>query len=298
MLNDHIKTYRKAKHLSQEEMAVRLHVVRQTVSKWETGVSVPDAEMLIRIAQLLDVPVSRLLGLEAEAPDAQELAGELARLNEELARKNRAEALHRQAGKKTGLILLLSFAAMLATLAVDNAVFSLVLSGGCMLLAVIILYRNLALLSSVTTQDLRLPILRLTTLFNIGFLCVCLLLSVLTGTGILRFSALAEKALAVFLVSGLMIFTGIVAPRLPFTRHTGLRLPWTVQDEQTWNLAHRILGQISVPLALVYIGCAATVDDFETVTLLAIVLWVGIPGAVSGLFFWRKIHGRQTPPEP
>lgn len=57
MINDNIKRYRKEKGYSQEEMAVKLHVVRQTVSKWENGRSVPDAEVLIRIAEILDVSV-------------------------------------------------------------------------------------------------------------------------------------------------------------------------------------------------------------------------------------------------
>ena len=61
MLSDNIKKIRKAKGLSQEEFAVKLNVVRQTVSKWENGLSVPDAEMLIRIADELDTDVSVLL---------------------------------------------------------------------------------------------------------------------------------------------------------------------------------------------------------------------------------------------
>lgn len=39
MLNENLQALRKAKGLSQEELAERLHVVRQTVSKWEKGVS-------------------------------------------------------------------------------------------------------------------------------------------------------------------------------------------------------------------------------------------------------------------
>lgn len=39
MLSENIRTIRKSKGLSQEELAIRLHVVRQTVSKWEQGVS-------------------------------------------------------------------------------------------------------------------------------------------------------------------------------------------------------------------------------------------------------------------
>ena len=58
MLNENIKTIRKSKGLSQEELAVKLNVVRQTVSKWEQGLSVPDADMLISISETLETPVS------------------------------------------------------------------------------------------------------------------------------------------------------------------------------------------------------------------------------------------------
>ena len=88
MINDNIKRYRKEKGYSQEEMAVKLHVVRQTVSKWENGRSVPDAEVLIRIAEILDVSVHDLLGIEMEQDDVKDLTSELARVNAVLAKKN------------------------------------------------------------------------------------------------------------------------------------------------------------------------------------------------------------------
>ena len=62
MFSENLKAYRKAKGLTQEELAVRLHVVRQTVSKWEKGLSVPDADLLVRLAEVLEVSVSQLLG--------------------------------------------------------------------------------------------------------------------------------------------------------------------------------------------------------------------------------------------
>ena len=62
MLNDNIKMLRKNKGLTQEELSIRLNVVRQTVSKWEKGLSVPDAVMLQRIADVLDISVNQLLG--------------------------------------------------------------------------------------------------------------------------------------------------------------------------------------------------------------------------------------------
>lgn len=91
MLNENLKVLRKEKGFSQEELAIRLNVVRQTISKWEKGLSVPDADMLLRIAEVFEVPVQILLGarIEAETPQQNELVEQLARINEQLAIKNR-----------------------------------------------------------------------------------------------------------------------------------------------------------------------------------------------------------------
>lgn len=89
MLSETIQAFRKAKGLSQEELAARLHVVRQTISKWEKGLSVPDAGMLIRLAEALDTTVSALLGEEPppemEPLSPAELARRLEQLNEQMA---------------------------------------------------------------------------------------------------------------------------------------------------------------------------------------------------------------------
>lgn len=298
MINDNIRKLRAEKGMSQEELAVRLHVVRQTVSKWEKGLSVPDAQMVIEMADLLNVPVSRLLGTETADTGPQtgltgltELTEELARLNGVLAEKNRREMLMKEAGRKRGWILLLSFLCLFLCLAVDNPVFSAAGSGACVIAAVVILYRNLALMSRVTTEDMRLGVLRTVTVVNLGILTMCIIAAILTAAGVLRFSPRHEKLITMLVIAAVMIFFGMISPKLPFTRHTGLRLPWTVQDEDTWNLAHRILGYISLPLALLYTGCSLTLADFEAVTLTAMALWIGIPAVFSLVFFRKKVKG-------
>lgn len=98
MLKENIKALRKAKGLSQEALAARLNVVRQTVSKWEQGLSVPDAQLLIALSQALEVPVSTLLGEPAAEPDGlKEIAEQLEAINLALARKQaaRRRLLHR-----------------------------------------------------------------------------------------------------------------------------------------------------------------------------------------------------------
>ena len=73
MLSENIRNFRKAKGLSQEELAAKLNVVRQTVSKWETGLSVPDAELLVALSEVLETPVGVLLGETAALPQADDI---------------------------------------------------------------------------------------------------------------------------------------------------------------------------------------------------------------------------------
>ena len=121
MLQENIKAFRQAKGLSQEELAVRLHVVRQTISKWENGLSVPDSDLLIALSQALEAPVSTLLGETADvsaADDVNALAEKLETINLQLARAKaaRRKALH--------LFLLACCAALAAAAAVLFALHS------------------------------------------------------------------------------------------------------------------------------------------------------------------------------
>ena len=92
MLKENIKSIRKSKGLSQEELAIKLNVVRQTISKWEQGLSVPDAEMLISISEVLETPVSTLLGeniSESKVDDLKAISEKLEIINLQLSqRKN------------------------------------------------------------------------------------------------------------------------------------------------------------------------------------------------------------------
>ena len=90
MLNENIKAIRKSKGLSQQELAIKLNVVRQTISKWETGMSVPDSDMLISISEVLETPVSILLGetiVETKISDLEVISEKLEIINLQLAQK-------------------------------------------------------------------------------------------------------------------------------------------------------------------------------------------------------------------
>ena len=90
MLNENMKAIRKSKGLSQEELAIKLNVVRQTISKWEQGLSVPDSDMLLSISEVLETPVSPLLGetvVESKADDLKVNSEKLEIINLQLAQR-------------------------------------------------------------------------------------------------------------------------------------------------------------------------------------------------------------------
>ncbi len=92
MLKDNLKLARKAKGLSQEELAIKLNVVRQTISKWEQGLSVPDAEMLISISEAFDTPVSTFLGenlSESKEDDLKVISEKLEIINLQLSQRKK-----------------------------------------------------------------------------------------------------------------------------------------------------------------------------------------------------------------
>ena len=121
MLNENMKALRKNKGLTQEELANRLNVVRQTVSKWEKGLSVPDAEMLQKIADVLESDVSQLLGAPVpQNENTDVIAEQLSRINEQLAVKNNRS---RKIWKAVGIILAIIIAGQMLLVALGVTAF-------------------------------------------------------------------------------------------------------------------------------------------------------------------------------
>ena len=99
MLNENIKAIRTSKGLSQQELAVKLNVVRQTISKWEQGISVPDSDLLISLSEALETPVSTLLGetvMESDVDTLKAISAKLEVINLQLAQRKttRRRILH------------------------------------------------------------------------------------------------------------------------------------------------------------------------------------------------------------
>ncbi len=105
-----------------------------------------------------------------------------------------------------------------------------------------------------------------------------------------KISKSTSEILIVAAVSLFMMIFGNIAPKIPFNRYVGLRLPWTVSDEDTWKLAHKLVGYTAFPLAIIQFILAFFISS-EIIVPVCVILWVAIPGLRSGIFYYKKYKG-------
>ena len=193
--------------------------------------------------------------------------------------------------KARGLIIALSFLSLLVSLVVKIPILSILLMTGCLLFAILVLYRHMGELCDPPEDHPKNRTLKAATIFNVILLAACVACSVLIKTGIFYLPENGEKYFAATIIAAVILFAGNISPKLPFNRYTGLRLPWTVSDEDTWIVAHRIIRYLSIPLALIYLAGVSCVANFEVLSMVVVLLWIGIPGGLSYWFYRQKRKG-------
>ena len=122
--------------------------------------------------------------------------------------------------------------------------------------------------------------------FSLSFITFCFLYigwkSEISGTA-------QDGVIATAITILVMAVIGTAAPKIPFNRYIGLRLPWTVRDEDTWNIAHKILGYLTYPfILLILIG--GFLGDLETYIKISLIGWIAIPSIYSALFYYCKFR--------
>ena len=136
----------------------------------------------------------------------------------------------------------LSLAALIIAIISQNSAISTVLVLACIVASLAILYPNLAKLSNISEDNPKAKTLKGVTIFIAVYLGIIVLFATAAGKGVFdRFvSGMSEaklitysKLLMAAMLAVPMLFFGNVAPKIPFNRYTGLRLPWTVRDEDT-----------------------------------------------------------------
>lgn len=184
------------------------------------------------------------------------------------------------------MLLIFSLLGLLSAVFIPFPVLKLALLCALSAACLVILYRNMDSLTGYSEENPKNRTMKWITAFNGALLLLCMGAVWLGENGYL--GNVSEEWLAVALVSVVMVVLGNLAPKIPFNRYTGLRLPWTVRDEDTWRLAHRILGYISFPLVFLYGALLLCGVEIGTATGIVIFSWIIIPGGISFLFFRRK----------
>lgn len=119
------------------------------------------------------------------------------------------------------------------------------------------------------------------TAFNGLIFVVCIMFVIMKEHGFIQRGSDDNKYFATLIVSLVIVILGNISPKIPHNRYTGLRLPWTVNNEKAWIVAHRILGYLSLSIAIIYIACVAANIDFELLTLSVMMIWIGVHGVLS-----------------
>lgn len=190
-------------------------------------------------------------------------------------------------------INLLSVSVLFMTIFVRNSILSLAVTFVFLLVAILVLIFNLNELIAPSSKSQKNAV-KASNIFAVVLLIVCFGYVFLRENQIITPTYEFEKALATGIVASIMIFFGSISSKLPFNRYLGLRLPWTVTDEDTWFLAHRVLGMISLPLAIIYIaGIVALPDSIaKGFTAFVAIVWLAIPSGLSAFYYHKKMQGK------
>ena len=272
--------------MTQQQLADQVHVVRQTVSKWEKGISLPDASNIQDLCSVLGVTSSWIL----ETGENSDSNREAKRILEEMKKK---EEEQKKASRIRAWMIFLAMLSFIACLSLQNILPKPVIIILAMLLAaaaLILLLKNQALLTDGQPN----VFIQRITLSNIVLLLLLGGIVLLESLNVIHISKNTQEIMTVILVSFLIGVLGLVSPKLPFNRHTGLRLPWTVTDEQTWNLAHRIIGWISIPMLFFYLSALLIFQNVGAVSIWTILVWIAIPSFFSLIFYIRKYRSNSN----
>jgi len=186
------------------------------------------------------------------------------------------------------LILLLSILGVTVALLCRDERISGILVTCCALLCMGVFYSKLPELSNVSEDSPKAKTIRHITVFNVVFIGGMLILGTLLEKGIIHISD-ATAVLLMPTIFGVLIFVfGNVAPKLPYNRYTGLRLPWTVRDEETWLVAHRLLGYLAFPCGILCFAGIVSPRASVIIPMAMLFVWIGIPALLSLLFFYKK----------
>ena len=161
--------------------------------------------------------------------------------------------------------------------------------GAGVIFTLIIFDVNAPKIAKLSEENVKIKTMRTLNRLTILIIIIGCMFSILSPIKI-SLDPKTNEILLVGLCSIFIMFFGNLAPKIPFNRYMGLRLPWTVRDEDTWRVAHRILGYVSFPIGIMMF-VLSFFFKIETIVVTGILTWIIIPSIYSLVFYYKKIKG-------
>lgn len=187
------------------------------------------------------------------------------------------------------LFLITSLIILIGGFMVKESNLTISIIGAVVIFTLIIFDVNAPKIAKLSEENVKIKTMRTLNRLTILIIIIGCMFSILSPIK----SSLDPKTNEILLVglcSIFIMFFGNLAPKIPFNRYMGLRLPWTVRDEDTWRVAHRILGYLSFPIGIVMFVLSFFFKS-ETIVVTGILTWIIIPSIYSLVFYYKKIKG-------
>lgn len=187
------------------------------------------------------------------------------------------------------LFLITSLIILIGGFMVKESNLTISIIGAVVIFTLIIFDVNAPKIAKLSEGNVKIKTMRTLNRLTILIIIIGCMFSILSPIKI-SLDPKTNEILLVGLCSIFIMFFGNLAPKIPFNRYMGLRLPWTVRDEDTWRVAHRILGYVSFPIGIVMFVLSFFFKS-ETIVVTGILTWIIIPSIYSLVFYYRKIKG-------
>lgn len=190
--------------------------------------------------------------------------------------------------KKKYKLYFVSIIIMMIIIFLPNKYISLSVAFLFLMGVLIFFYKNISILIDTTYETET----NTRTLKNVIIFCIVMMFLTIIGAILVEKDMLTEfteRMYANAIIIIIILWFGKMAEKVPFNGFIGLRLPWMLQDEQTWNFGHRLLGYCSIPLSVIYLALIPFIDN-RILSNIIVALWIVIPGIGSYIFYKRKYH--------
>lgn len=157
------------------------------------------------------------------------------------------------------------------------------------IVSLVVLDKQASKIAGLSQDNPKVKTFRLLNIFTIFIAVLCFIFASSSTNNQISITE-DNKTLVIGLISIFIMFFGNLSPKIPFNRYLGLRLPWTIRDEETWKVAHRLVGYSSFPIAILMFIMSFFING-NIVGIVGFLTWIIIPATYSYIFYYKKLKG-------